>query len=79
MPDNSYTSISEAWHTTSWLDYCICTAHAHDSLNAMEINYNLATTYHIPFSILLNVGKLPMLMAEDSHISASLSKEDLML
>ena len=47
MPDNSYTYISKAWHTTSWLEHCICTADAHDTQDAMEINYDLATTDHI--------------------------------
>lgn len=31
LPDNSYTYISEAWHTASCLDHCICTADAHDT------------------------------------------------
>ena len=70
MPDNSYTYISEAWHTTSWLDHCICTADAHDTLDAMEINYDLATTDHIPFSMLLNFGNIPILSSIDSNISA---------
>lgn len=30
LPVDSYTHVSEAWHTTSWLDHCISTADAHD-------------------------------------------------
>ena len=60
MPDNSYIYISEAWHTTSWLDHCVCTADAHDSLNKKKIIYELATIDHIPFSILLNLCNVPM-------------------
>ncbi len=37
LPTNSYTYISEAWHTTSWLDHCISTADGHASLGSMEI------------------------------------------
>ena len=62
MPDNSYTFISDAWHTTSWLDHCVCTADAHDSLDEMKIIYNLATTDHIPFFILLNLCNVPLLL-----------------
>ena len=36
MPDNSYTYIGDAWHTPSWLDHCVCTVDAHDSLDDME-------------------------------------------
>ena len=61
LPSNSYTYISEAWHSTSWLDHCISTVDAHDSLQSMHINYNLATTDHIPLSMSINVGNLPLL------------------
>ena len=39
LPSNSYTHISEAWHTTSWLDHCISTSDAHATLKTMEILY----------------------------------------
>ena len=38
LPAESYTHISEAWHTTSWLDHCLSTADAHASLAHMEIS-----------------------------------------
>ncbi len=66
LPVNSYTYISEAWHTTSWLDHCICTADAHDSLEAMRIHYEFATTDHVPFSLCVNMGNLPILLPVDS-------------
>lgn len=61
----------------------LITAYAHDSLDAMKINYDVATTDQIPFSILLNLGNLPKLLPVDSNISAgkldwsTLTKEDL--
>jgi len=66
LPVGSYTYISEAWNTTSWLDHCICTADAHDSLDKLEILYNLATTDHIPISITLNVESLPEMTNSDN-------------
>ena len=60
---NSY--ISEAWHTTSWLGHCICTADAHDCIMETEILYSLATTNHIP-SMILDLDGLP----EQSHYEA---------
>lgn len=32
LPASSYTYISEAWHTTSWLDSCFTKADAHAAL-----------------------------------------------
>lgn len=61
LPNDSYTYISEAWHTTSWLDHCICTSDAHDSILSIWINYELAISDHVPFSLLVNVGKVPSL------------------
>ena len=44
LPDTSYTYISEAWNTTSWLDHVVSTAVAHASLQSIEILYSLATS-----------------------------------
>ena len=62
LPNDSYTYISEAWHSTSWLDHCLCTVDAHDSIDSMDIDYDLATTDHIPFHMVLNTGNLPVLL-----------------
>lgn len=37
----------------------MCTAVAHDSLENLEILYGLATTDHIPVSMMINVDSLP--------------------
>lgn len=65
LSDHSYTYINDAWHTTSWLDHCICSADAHDSLEAMRINYEFATTDHVPFSF---VGNIPALLPADDKM-----------
>lgn len=59
MPDDTFTYISEAWHSTSWLDHCVCTADAHASLSHIDILYSYATSDHIPLSISLNVDNIP--------------------
>ena len=82
MPENSFTHISEAWHSTSWLDHCLCTVDAHDYIDSIKINYDMATSDHIPFSIMLNQGNLPLLMSDDDSIRTGkidwpkLSKDD---
>lgn len=60
LPANSFTYVSEAWHTTSWLDRCVATADAHASLSGMNILYDLSTTDHIPFEMELNYQVLPL-------------------
>lgn len=59
LPADSYTYVSEAWHTTSWLDHCICTADANASIEKMEIMYRFATTDHIPVNLSIAVDDLP--------------------
>ncbi len=49
LPKDSYTYISEAWHTTSWLDHCISTAEAHDIIKSMTILYGESISDHVPF------------------------------
>ena len=61
LPAESYTHVSEAWHTTSWLDHCISTSDAHDCIEKAEILYGLATADHIPVSLTININGLPAL------------------
>ena len=60
LPIDSYTYISEAWHTTSWLDHCISTADGHMALGNMSIKYGVAVTDHIPLAFTVNVGDIPV-------------------
>lgn len=59
LPAESYTHISEAWHTTSWLDHCLSTADAHASLLRMEVLYNVSTSDHIPVKMLVKLEYIP--------------------
>ncbi len=51
---DSFTYVSEAHHTVSWLDHCISTADAHDSIQNIKVFYNLASTDHIPVCITID-------------------------
>lgn len=55
------THISEAWHTTSWLDHCISTSDAHATLKTMEILYEYSVADHVPLLIELDIACLPEL------------------
>lgn len=68
LSSDTYTYVSEAWGTTSWLDHCVCTTDAHEGINNIEILYGMATADHIPFSVTLNVHSLPELtVIDDNH------------
>ena len=59
LPAESYTHISETWHTTSWLDHCLSTADAHASFAHMEILYNVSTSDHIPVKMVIRSEYIP--------------------
>ena len=61
LPDSSFTYVSEAWNTTSWLDHVVSTMDAHATIECMEICYGLATSDHIPITMVLNVNNVPTL------------------
>ncbi|KAL7369612.1 hypothetical protein ABVT39_003431, partial [Epinephelus coioides] len=81
----SYTYVSKAWNTTSWLDHCVSTADAHECVDKVEILYGFATTDHMPVSIMLNVENLPTMTTDDNQVNhggkiewAKLSENDLL-
>ena len=59
LPEDSFTYISEAWHTVSWLDHTLTSAYAHTAIEKLRICYDLATTDHIPFEVCLKLDSLP--------------------
>ena len=61
MPANSYTYISDAWHSTSWLDHCVCTDDACSSILEMSVMYNMCTSDHMPIQISIDFDAMPML------------------
>ncbi|KAL7369458.1 hypothetical protein ABVT39_022833, partial [Epinephelus coioides] len=69
LPTDSYTYVSEAWNTTSWLDHCVSTADAHECVDKVEILYGFATTDHMPVSIMLNVENLPTMTTDDNQVN----------
>lgn len=65
----NYAYIREAWHTTSWLDHRLCTTYAYASLDAMEIHYDFSIASHAPFSLTLNVERLPAILTVFNSIN----------
>ena len=73
LPADSYTYISEAWHTTSWLDHCVTTADAHANIRSMEILYEESMSDHIPFTMFIETDCLPeLIQSSDDHSRATI-------
>ncbi len=59
LPQDSYTYINEAHHTTSGLDHCFSSEDAHATIQKVDIKYNYGTTDHIPVVVTINIESLP--------------------
>uniref|UniRef100_A0A0S7EYH5 LIN1 n=1 Tax=Poeciliopsis prolifica TaxID=188132 RepID=A0A0S7EYH5_9TELE len=85
LPAESYTYISEAWHTMSWLDHCISSADAHTVVKSLEILYEYSMSDHVPFLMMLDIKNLPEFIrgansAPTFKINwSTLSKDDLLV
>ena len=85
LPADSFTSVSEAWHSTSWLDHCISTADTHASISSMEILYDASMSDHGPFVLIVECECLPE-SSQEAHTACTprldwskLTSEDVLL
>lgn len=58
LPNNTYTYVSEAHLTCSWLDHVVSTISAHNLIDKMYVEYGTVTSDHHPIVFHLNVGKV---------------------
>lgn len=73
LPADSYTYISEAWHSTSWLDHCFSTADGHAAIENMGIKYGVTIIDHIPLALTINIEELPSTVSNNNAISGNVS------
>ena len=59
LPNDTFTFLSEAWSTTSWLDHCISTSDGHSSIEYIEVDYEGAISDHFPVNISITVNEIP--------------------
>ena len=55
LPIDSYTYLSDAWHSTSWLVHCIGPKYLLDSLADCRIIYDSFNSDHLPLSVSINI------------------------
>ena len=59
LPQNSYTFVSSAWGSTSWIDHILSSEDFHNTLSRAKINYDYSDDDHIPVSVLLDINCVP--------------------
>ena len=70
IDSGSFTYLSEAHGSTSWIDHCICTGQAHTSISAINVIYDTQSSDDFPLSICIDISIVPVL---DMHGSDSQS------
>ena len=61
LPSNTFTHMSERWHTTSWLDHCLSSGDGHHVINDMNVLYSTCCCDHIPITVDISIGCIPVL------------------
>ena len=68
LPANTFSFISEAWNTTSWLDHCVSTSDGNSIIKSMEIDYDGAVGDHFPMYVNISSCNIPVLSDQDNEI-----------
>lgn len=71
LPSNSYTYVSEAWGTTSWLDHVISSKDFDECIMDININYDVTDEDHIPVALKVNVDSLPAVISAVNSIASN--------
>ena len=74
---DSYTYISEAHDSVTWLDHIVCTLDIRNAINDVEIAYDLTDTDHVPMNLKLDIFAAPLLTEETNSCNAKLKWDSL--
>ena len=81
LPSDSYTFISDAWQSSSWLDHCLGSQSVLDVLVNCHIIYDSFNSDHFPIAVTINLPTMAHTPADNCQgprktVSASLPKVD---
>lgn len=48
---STFTFVSAAHGSTSWLDHCICNPSLHSRIHSISVNYDVSVTDHMPLDV----------------------------
>lgn len=66
MPQESFTYVSDAHGSTTWLDHCLSSSSLHKSINSIEVLHQFISSDHKPLSVIFNCDRVTKLAAEDN-------------
>lgn len=58
LPSSSYTYVSDAWSTESWLDHVVCTQDFDDIIENINIKYDITDEDHIPIELSISTQNI---------------------
>lgn len=61
LPADTFTYISDAHSSTSWLDHCLTSFSVHQAISSMAVQQEYICSDHRPISVTLNYSRLPHL------------------
>ena len=61
LAGDTFTQLSERWHSTSWLDHCLSTSDGHNLITAMQVQYGTSCRDHIPLIVDISIESVPVL------------------
>ena len=77
LPPDSFTYVSDAHGTTSWLDHVLTTHSSHSTISDMAVNYDCVSSDHFPLGFTISVNLLPYSEASNQeHVGQSSPKWD---
>ena len=77
LPSSSYSFISSAWNSTSWLDHIVSSADFHSIISSMDIHYDMTDDDHIPISMTVQVDSIPSISVTDALPSCAIRWDSL--
>jgi hypothetical protein len=66
LPRGSYTFLSEAHGTTSWIDHLVSTKSAHSLIQSMNIKYDFISSDHHPIALNISMGNISLQSSGES-------------
>ena len=72
-PEDSYTFVSEAHGSHTWLDHIVCTSDIRNAISNVEIAYDITDNDHIPMCMDLDILAAPLLSEETNSCNSKLN------
>lgn len=60
LRDSTFTYVSDAWGTTSWIDHCLCSTDMLTIISNMEVDYGFVLSDHRPLKVSFECNKSPL-------------------